>query len=186
MEQAASLFAPGQFLGGHPMAGRERRGVEAAEADLFRGRPYVLTPRPQTQLENPAGREFETWIRKIGAVPIILDAARARPHRSLHFPSAAARVHGSSRVAGAPRGTKVGCLRPGSSRQHPARRSARSTSGVISWPPIEDPSWKPFGTTSRNWRNSVTILSSPQSSVSSSRPPSLRTHCAILARRNTS
>ena len=75
VEQAASLFAPGQFLGGHPMAGRERRGVEAAEADLFRGRPYVFTPHPRTQLENPTAREFESWIRKIGAVPIILDAA---------------------------------------------------------------------------------------------------------------
>lgn len=74
VERATALFAPGQFLGGHPMAGRERRGVEAAEADLFRGRPYVLTPRPPAQLENPAAREFETWIRKIGAVPIILDA----------------------------------------------------------------------------------------------------------------
>jgi prephenate dehydrogenase len=75
VERATALFPPGQFLGGHPMAGRERRGVEAAEADLFRGRPYVLTPRPQAQLENPAVREFESWIRKIGAVPIFLDAA---------------------------------------------------------------------------------------------------------------
>ncbi len=29
------------FLGGHPMAGKELRGVEAADADLFRGRPWV-------------------------------------------------------------------------------------------------------------------------------------------------
>jgi len=75
VERATALFQPGQFLGGHPMAGRERRGVEAAEADLFRGRPYVLTPRAPAQLENPAAREFEAWIRKIGAVPIILDPA---------------------------------------------------------------------------------------------------------------
>jgi prephenate dehydrogenase len=32
------------FLGGHPIAGKEQRGPEAADADLFRGRPYVLTP----------------------------------------------------------------------------------------------------------------------------------------------
>ena len=75
VERATVLFAPGQFLGGHPMAGRERRGVEAAEAELFRGRPYVLTPHPLAQLENPVAREFEAWIRKIGAVPIVLDPA---------------------------------------------------------------------------------------------------------------
>src|SRR4029077_16912246 len=31
-----------QFLGAPPMAGRKKRGVEAAEAGLFQGRPYVL------------------------------------------------------------------------------------------------------------------------------------------------
>jgi prephenate dehydrogenase len=75
VERADAVFRPGQFLGGHPMAGRERRGVEAAEADLFRGRPYVLTPRSPGQLENPNAVEFMDWIRKIGAVPMVLDAA---------------------------------------------------------------------------------------------------------------
>lgn len=32
------------FVGGHPMAGKETRGAQAADADLFRDRPYVLTP----------------------------------------------------------------------------------------------------------------------------------------------
>ncbi|MBV9268547.1 MAG: prephenate dehydrogenase/arogenate dehydrogenase family protein [Acidobacteriaceae bacterium] len=32
------------FIGGHPMAGKEQRGAAAADANLFRGRPYVLTP----------------------------------------------------------------------------------------------------------------------------------------------
>ena len=74
VDRAAGLFPAGQFLGGHPMAGRERRGVEAAEAELFRGRPYVLTPRPRAQLERPAVREFQSWIEKIGAIPIVVDA----------------------------------------------------------------------------------------------------------------
>ncbi|MDQ6705602.1 MAG: prephenate dehydrogenase/arogenate dehydrogenase family protein, partial [Acidobacteriota bacterium] len=39
----ASLHAC-QFLGGHPMAGKETRGVESADSQLFAGRPYVLTP----------------------------------------------------------------------------------------------------------------------------------------------
>ena len=33
-----------RFVGGHPMSGRERSGPAAARPDLFRDRPWVLTP----------------------------------------------------------------------------------------------------------------------------------------------
>ena len=33
-----------RFVGGHPLAGAATGGVEAARADLFRGRPWILTP----------------------------------------------------------------------------------------------------------------------------------------------
>lgn len=36
------------FVGGHPMAGTAETGLEAAQLDLFRGRPYVLTPLETT------------------------------------------------------------------------------------------------------------------------------------------
>jgi len=72
--QAASAISRCQFLGGHPMAGREQRGVEAAEAELFLGRPYVLTPRSRSELETKNARELLHWIAGIGAVPIILEA----------------------------------------------------------------------------------------------------------------
>lgn len=32
------------FVGGHPMAGREQSGPLAAQVDLFRGKPWILTP----------------------------------------------------------------------------------------------------------------------------------------------
>src|SRR5437868_6705522 len=32
------------FLGGHPMAGKEKRGVAEADPDIFQGRTWVLTP----------------------------------------------------------------------------------------------------------------------------------------------
>ncbi|MBW4655508.1 MAG: prephenate/arogenate dehydrogenase [Kaiparowitsia implicata GSE-PSE-MK54-09C] len=35
-------------VGGHPMAGTADSGLEAAQADLFAQRPYVLTPTPAT------------------------------------------------------------------------------------------------------------------------------------------
>ena len=61
-----------QFLGGHPMAGKEKRGASEAEADLFEGRVYVLTPTRETDLETPPVREFLEWLRRIGAKPVIL------------------------------------------------------------------------------------------------------------------
>lgn len=73
VEHASQVISRGQFLGGHPMAGRERRGVEAAEADLFQGRPYVLTPSSPEELETPAAREFLAWIQRLGSFPVILD-----------------------------------------------------------------------------------------------------------------
>lgn len=55
------------FVGGHPMAGKEKRGVEEADAELFRGRPYLLTPARSGDLETPAAREFTAWLARIGA-----------------------------------------------------------------------------------------------------------------------
>lgn len=66
VERAARKIRRGRFIGGHPMAGKEARGAAAADADLFRGRPYVLTsPDP----------ELESWIARMGARVVILDAA---------------------------------------------------------------------------------------------------------------
>ncbi|HET9122478.1 MAG TPA: prephenate dehydrogenase/arogenate dehydrogenase family protein [Acidiferrobacteraceae bacterium] len=49
--QAAARLGVRQsrFCPGHPIAGAERSGVEAADAALFRGRTVVLTPLPQTE-----------------------------------------------------------------------------------------------------------------------------------------
>ncbi len=63
-----------RFLGGHPMAGKESRGVEEAEPDLFRDRTYVLTPAAPEDLDWPQALEFLDWIRRIGARPVVLDA----------------------------------------------------------------------------------------------------------------
>jgi prephenate dehydrogenase len=61
------------FLGGHPMAGKESRGVAEAEAGLFRGRTWVLTPLEPSELESPPVAELVEWIRRIGARPLVLD-----------------------------------------------------------------------------------------------------------------
>ncbi len=62
----------GRYLGTHPMAGRERSGPMAASADLFEGRPWVLTPTPETSTDvlNLA-LELVALCR---AVPVVMDA----------------------------------------------------------------------------------------------------------------
>jgi prephenate dehydrogenase len=73
VNRASQAITRGQFLGGHPMAGRERRGVEGAEADLFQARPYVLTPQAAAELGRPAVRDFLAWIPRIGSFPVIMN-----------------------------------------------------------------------------------------------------------------
>ncbi|MFF3564124.1 prephenate dehydrogenase [Streptomyces sp. NPDC002574] len=60
------------YIGTHPMSGRERSGPLAATADLFEGRPWVLTPTPRTDTEvlNLA-LELVALCR---AVPVVMDA----------------------------------------------------------------------------------------------------------------
>ncbi len=46
VETASNLWP--NFVGGHPMAGTEKTGIEAAQYNLFVDRPYVITPTAQT------------------------------------------------------------------------------------------------------------------------------------------
>lgn len=40
-----------RYVGSHPMAGRERSGVVAAQVDLFEGRSWVVAPGPQASAD---------------------------------------------------------------------------------------------------------------------------------------
>jgi prephenate dehydrogenase len=59
-----------RFVGGHPMAGRERSGARAARGDLFEGRTWVLTPGPDV----PSGvvGAVHDLVVAMGAVPVVL------------------------------------------------------------------------------------------------------------------
>jgi prephenate dehydrogenase len=67
VETAKRFITRAQFLGGHPMAGKESRGVTSASADLFRGRPYIFTPSEPAQLHTPAASVFISWVERFGA-----------------------------------------------------------------------------------------------------------------------
>lgn len=59
-------------IGSHPMSGSERSGPLAASADLFEGRPWVLTPLPDTDTETlNVALELVALCR---AVPVVMDA----------------------------------------------------------------------------------------------------------------
>ncbi|MEV6010867.1 prephenate dehydrogenase [Streptomyces sp. NPDC051976] len=60
------------YIGTHPMAGRERSGPLAGTADLFDGRPWVLTPTPATETEV-LNLALEL-VALCGAVPVVMDA----------------------------------------------------------------------------------------------------------------
>jgi prephenate dehydrogenase len=64
----------GRYLGSHPMAGRERSGPIAARADLFLGRPWVITPHAASTPGQAA--VLEGLALDLGAVPVRLPVDR--------------------------------------------------------------------------------------------------------------
>ncbi|MFI8389866.1 prephenate dehydrogenase [Streptomyces sp. NPDC085540] len=62
---------PATYVGGHPLAGAERSGPLAARADLFEGRPWVLTPSSQT--DRAALNQGLELVSLCGGVPVLMD-----------------------------------------------------------------------------------------------------------------
>ncbi|MBI4462480.1 MAG: prephenate dehydrogenase/arogenate dehydrogenase family protein [Acidobacteria bacterium] len=62
------------FLGGHPMAGKEKQGIENADPDLFVGATYILTPDEPETMNAPTAQALLELLRSIGAQPEVLDA----------------------------------------------------------------------------------------------------------------
>ena len=74
MKWAQELLPPSvSFIGGHPMAGKETFGIEAADADLFRGCIYCLVPGGNADSE--AIDFVSGLVKRIGAIPLFVDAA---------------------------------------------------------------------------------------------------------------
>jgi prephenate dehydrogenase len=69
VREAARLGLRG-FVGGHPMAGRERSGFASSSADLFRGRPWALTPARSRRAEA----RVRALVRSVGGRPVRVSA----------------------------------------------------------------------------------------------------------------
>jgi prephenate dehydrogenase len=77
-------------LGGHPMCGKEKTSLQNAEAELFQGASFALTPLERS---SPWARSMAAQVvSAIGAHPVWLDSA-THDHwtaRTSHFPYLAA------------------------------------------------------------------------------------------------
>jgi prephenate dehydrogenase len=72
--EAAKLLPPRfTFIGGHPLGGAAASGLEHARPDLFKGRPWLFTPRGDSGGESLD--KLVAFVRAMGADPRILDAA---------------------------------------------------------------------------------------------------------------
>lgn len=71
-ETIVSAIADPRFIGGHPMAGSELKGLEGSRPDLFDGATWVLTPSDDT----PPGlyAQLHSIISSLGASPLPLPA----------------------------------------------------------------------------------------------------------------
>lgn len=81
LEQAAKRGVAA--VGGHPLAGREGRGIAAASADLFDGAPFALLP-----LRRAVPAIVEQLVRDVGARALRVTPARhdAALARTSHLP----------------------------------------------------------------------------------------------------
>lgn len=79
VERAQQVFgsaAGTRFLPGHPMAGAESAGLAHANADLFRGAPWIFTLINGRPAEESTAAEWIRLVESIGAAPVYLDATR--------------------------------------------------------------------------------------------------------------
>ena len=108
VHRANERIRRGVFLGGHPMAGKERSGIAEAESGLFTGRTWALCPFDPGMLERDPAAGFVRWIERIGARPAVLEAGE---HDRLaaftsHLPQLISTVLAET-VAGRPRATEL-------------------------------------------------------------------------------
>jgi prephenate dehydrogenase len=96
-----TAVADPRFVGGHPMAGSEQEGVDGADASLFEGATWVLTPTDDT--DPAAYAEIRAVVSSLGADVVAL---RPEDHDQLvalvsHVPHLTAAALMSTAAAGA-------------------------------------------------------------------------------------
>jgi prephenate dehydrogenase len=73
VDAAKGLPARFTFVGGHPLGGAAKGGLEHARPDLFSGRPWLFTPT--SDAAGDAVEKLSSFVRALGAHPRILSVA---------------------------------------------------------------------------------------------------------------
>ena len=86
LEMAKNAGVGDRFIGGHPLAGSEKGGLEAATPYLFENAYFFVTPASQTLSTKTA--RLKTWISMLGAFPVIVSAEEHDQimAKTSHFP----------------------------------------------------------------------------------------------------
>jgi prephenate dehydrogenase len=77
MARARAVFgdaASRRFLGGHPMAGKERSGIEHADPQIFAGAAWLFINNRDSVAAHPLPEDFVRLIESISARPIFMGA----------------------------------------------------------------------------------------------------------------
>jgi prephenate dehydrogenase len=69
VEAASALPDRFTFVGGHPLGGAARGGIDHARPDIFTGRPWLFTPKGH---DTEALEKLKAFVSALGAVPQIL------------------------------------------------------------------------------------------------------------------
>lgn len=64
-----------RFVPSHPIAGREVGGASSAQADLFQGRAWIITPYEQTNSSQARIELVEELVKALGATSYVMTAA---------------------------------------------------------------------------------------------------------------
>jgi prephenate dehydrogenase len=147
--QAMSAL-PGNFdpLGGHPICGREKPGLENAAADLYQNAPFIITPLERTT--QRAKSAAEQIISVVGAhciemtaedhdrilastshLPFIIAASLAHSTPRANAPFIGPGFRSTSRLAGTPSHLMMGILKSNRDNVLNAIHSFRTSLGEI-------------------------------------------------------
>jgi prephenate dehydrogenase len=72
VDAARDLPSKFTFIGGHPLGGAAKGGLENARPDLFSGRPWLLTPSSNSP---EALEKLSAFVTALGAEPRVVDVA---------------------------------------------------------------------------------------------------------------
>lgn len=67
--ERARAYELKNFVGGHPLAGKEKNGIKNAETDLFSGRNWFLCSNGSSGVLN----RMKKFVRSLGAIPVLVD-----------------------------------------------------------------------------------------------------------------